>query len=101
MIIRIFKATVPFELHSEFEIKFKEISVPLVQNSKGLITLDIARPYKWNPKEFLMISRWESENDLANFAGEHWNQAHIPMGMEKYIEHCEVYHFENIELPAN
>jgi len=98
MIIRIFKATIPPELHDEFEIKFKEISVPVVNNYKGLISLEIGRPTKWNPEEFVMISQWENEMNLIEFAGENWNQAHIPNGMEKYIRECSVDHFETIEL---
>ncbi len=98
MIIRIFKATIPAKLHKEFEIKFKEISVPAVKNFKGLISLEIARPSKWNPEEFVMISRWQKEKDLIEFAGENWNQAHIPNGMEKYIEKCSVFHYESIKL---
>jgi len=99
MIIRIFKATIPTELHNEFEIKFKEISVPVVKNFEGLISLEIARPTKWNPNEFVMISRWKKEDDLINFAGDRWNEAHIPKGMEKYIEQCSVSHYKNIDMP--
>lgn len=98
MIIRIFRATIPVELHKEFEMKFREISVPVVKNHEGLISLEIGRPSKWNPEEFIMISRWNSENDLIAFAGENWNEAHIPNGMEKFIEKCSVFHYENIDL---
>lgn len=98
MIIRIFKAFIPLALHREFEIKFKEISVPMVKKFKGLISLEIARPTRWNPEEFVMISRWGSEHDLIEFAGENWNQANIPKGMEKYIERCSVSHHNYIDL---
>ena len=98
MIVRIFKAKIPVELHKEFETKFKEISVPIVKNSKGLISLEIGRPSKWNPEEFVMISIWKSQKDLIEFAGLNWNQAYIPKGMEKYVEECSVSHYESIEL---
>ena len=45
-----------------------------------------------------MISRWENEEDLIRFAGDSWNEAHIPKGMEKYIEHCSVNHYSNIDM---
>ena len=99
MIIRIFTATIPTELHEEFEAKFKEISVPLVKKYQGLVSLEIGRPSKWNPNKFVMVSRWESVKALIDFAGENWNQAHIPKGMEKYITACTVSHFEAIALP--
>ncbi|TAI47810.1 antibiotic biosynthesis monooxygenase family protein [Flagellimonas allohymeniacidonis] len=97
MILRIFTTTVPQELHAEFEQKFKEISTPLVKSFNGLIGLEIGRPTKWNPNDFVMISKWKSVADLIDFAGENWNQAHIPEGMEKYIESCSVCHYENID----
>lgn len=96
MIIRIFTAEVPQSLHAEFETKFKAISVPLVKNQKGLLGLEIAKPTEWNPNSFLMISKWASEEDIIAFAGEKWNEAHIPTGMEKYIEQCSVQHFVHI-----
>ncbi len=98
MITRIFTAIVPSSLHGEFEEKFKAISVPLVKNYDGLISLEIARPTQWNPEEFLMISRWEEEKHLIAFAGKEWNTAHIPQGMEKYIRECSVAHYENIDF---
>ena len=36
MITRVFQATVPAELHAEFEEKFKEVSVPLVSARPGV-----------------------------------------------------------------
>lgn len=98
MIIRIFKASIPSHLQSEFETKFKEVSVPLVKRFKGLISIEIAEPTRWNPEEFVMISRWSSESDLIEFAGQNWYRAHIPKGMEKYIEKCTVSHHRNITL---
>lgn len=97
MIIRIFTARIHKELHNEFEIKFKEISVPVVKNYNGLISLDLGKPTKWNPNEFVMVSRWEKEEHLINFAGDKWNEAHIPQGMEKYIKQCSVSHYINID----
>ncbi|WP_420322087.1 antibiotic biosynthesis monooxygenase family protein [Flagellimonas sp.] len=98
MIIRIFTASVPSTLHQEFEAKFKEISVPLVKGQQGLLGIDIAKPTEWNPNLFVMISKWASKEDLVRFAGEQWNEAHIPKGMEKYIETCSVEHFVNIPI---
>ncbi|HMB62399.1 MAG TPA: SRPBCC family protein [Eudoraea sp.] len=68
-----------------------------VKNHCGLISVEIAGPMQWNPLEFIMISRWESEKDIAAHAGENLNQAYIPKGMEAYIEKCSVSHFDNIE----
>lgn len=98
MIIRVFTATVSPELHQEFEEKFRAISVPLVESFQGLDSVEIGAPTAWNPNQFVMISKWQSEKHLIVFAGEQWNQAHIPKGMEKYISDCSVSHFYSIDL---
>lgn len=98
MIIRIFKATIPMELHTEFEVKFKEISVPLVKAYEGLISLKIGRPTQWNPDQFAMITHWDNEESLRIFAGEKWNEPHIPNGMEKYITDCTMDHYFAIDI---
>ncbi len=40
-----------------------------------------------------MISQWENEAALKAFAGELWNQAVIPPGMEKFVVDCWVNHY--------
>ena len=100
MIIRIFKAQIPTELQNEFEIKFKEISVPLVESFQGLLSIEIGKPSQWNPNQYVMITHWDNEESLKVFAGEKWNEAHIPEGMEKYISSCTVDHYYQIEIEA-
>lgn len=42
-----------------------------------------------------MVSRWADEAALADFAGENWNQAVIPAGMERYVAECWVHHYHD------
>ncbi len=98
MIIRIFTAEVPLDLQEAFEIKYKAISVPLVQNHPGLISLEIGKGSKWNPLEYVMVSRWESEEHLVNFAGENWSEALIPEEMETYIKQCSIQNFHQMDF---
>ncbi|WP_430968952.1 antibiotic biosynthesis monooxygenase family protein [Spongiimicrobium sp. 2-473A-2-J] len=98
MIIRIFRATVHKELHTEFMEKFREISIPLVKTQQGLVALEIGEPTQWHPNEFVMISTWETEQHIRNFVGDQWNEAHIPSGMEKYVVQCWVRHYRNVPL---
>jgi heme-degrading monooxygenase HmoA len=94
MITRIFRATVHKDLHREFEEKFLSVSIPAVKSHKGLISISVDRPTRWAPEEYVMVSTWECEDDLVGLAGERWNQAFIPKGMEKYIKECWVHHYE-------
>lgn len=93
MITRVFRAQIHPELKDEFEKKFADISLKIVKTARGNISVDIGKPTRWAPDEYGMISVWESESDLVEFAGDNWNQAHIPEGMEKFIKKCWVHHY--------
>lgn len=95
MITRIFRVAIHPELREEFEAKFAEISVKAVKDCAGHISVSIGKPTKWSLNEYVMISEWKDESALANFAGESWNKAVIPPGMEKYLVECWVHHYEN------
>ncbi|ALB42237.1 MULTISPECIES: antibiotic biosynthesis monooxygenase [Nostocales] len=95
MISRIFRVRVPLQFHQEFESKFLKVSIPLVKSYQGLVSVTIGRPTKWATEEYVMISIWENEQFVEDFAGENWHQAVIPEGMEKYITECWVHHYEN------
>ena len=94
MITRIFRVRVPRELHHEFEGKFLSVSIPVVKSHKGLVSVSVGRPTKWAPEEYAMVSTWENERVLENFAGKNWSQAVIPEGMGKYVAQCWVHHYE-------
>jgi heme-degrading monooxygenase HmoA len=78
MITRLFRARVPQSLTAEFEKKFLSVSVPYVEAAAGLVSVSVARPTRWIPDEYAMISIWRSEDDVAAFAGDDWNRAVIP-----------------------
>ena len=55
--------------------------------------MTIGRPTRWAPEEYVMLSVWENEQSVKDFAGEQWNQAVIPDGMEKFVADCWVHHY--------
>ncbi len=93
MITRIFRAQIYPNLKDEFEKQFADISLNVVRAAKGLVSVEIGKPTPWTPDEYGMISTWENELVLAEFAGENWNQAHIPARMEKFIKQCWIHHY--------
>lgn len=95
MIVRFFRVRVFASLRAEFEQKFETISVGAVEGAAGLHSVKIYRPTGWSPDDYAMISFWESEDDVRRFAGENWNKAFIPTGMEKYIAECWIEHFQS------
>ena len=88
---------VPAELHEEFEPLFRTNSIDAVRNSDGFLSVTIGKPTETAPNEYLMISKWRDQSSLIAFAGQNWNEAHIPAGMEKYVEQCWVNHYETFE----
>jgi len=98
MITRIFRVKVPEALHQEFEIKFSSISVNAVMSQKGLITVSIGQPTKWTPDEYFMMTTWQDEQSLRDFAGDNWNRAVIPEGMEKFVSECWVHNYETLSI---
>lgn len=95
MITRIFRVRIVAERKHEFEEKFSSISMDTVNRAKGFKSVHILKPAKWALHEYSMISTWENEESLATFAGENWNRAVIPPGMEKLVAECWVHHYES------
>ena len=94
-ITRVFRAEIHSGLLEEFEDKFATVSVHIAGSADGNISVTILRPTQWAPNEYCMITEWENEGSLKKFAGENWNQAVIPEGMEKYVQACSVDHYES------
>ena len=98
MIIRIFQITINPEYRNDFERDFKSISIETVEKHYGLISCHIGGPTKWNPDDYTMVTIWENEASLEEFAGKNWNQAIIPAEMQKYPKTFKVAHYENIKF---
>ena len=94
-ITRIFRVRSVPELREEFEEKFSSVSVHVVNEAAGFLSVSILKPTKWAPDEYAMISQWKNEAAIKSFAGEQWNQAVIPQGMEKFVVECWVHHYES------
>ncbi|TAD77130.1 MAG: hypothetical protein EAY70_09115 [Sphingomonadales bacterium] len=92
-IVRLFRVHIHSALRADFEAKFATISVNAVRIADGALGVDIFKPSRWNPDEYLMISRWRDEAALKRFAGKDWDRAFIPPGMEQFVAECEVHHF--------
>ncbi|ASJ90865.1 antibiotic biosynthesis monooxygenase family protein [Porphyrobacter sp. CACIAM 03H1] len=96
-IVRLFRVRIHADLHAEFAGKFATLSVDAVRGAEGALSVEILKPARWAPDEYLMISRWSDEAALAAFAGEDWNRAVIPPGMERYVADCSVHHYTTWE----
>ncbi|AUX69468.1 hypothetical protein CHX26_08170 [Porphyrobacter sp. HT-58-2] len=96
-IIRLFCVRIHADLREEFEAKFAAISVDAVRHARGALAVEICKPSRWDADEYLMISRWQDESSVKEFAGEDWSRAFIPQGMEKFVASCSVHHYTTWE----
>ena len=55
MITRIFRVQINSEKRMEFEAKFADISVKAVESQEGFLSVEIGKPSKWNPDEYLRL----------------------------------------------
>ena len=94
-ITRVFRVKIIAELRDEFEPLFQSKSLAAVNDAPGFIEASIGQPTSWTPDEYVMISVWENEQSLIDFVGSDWNQAHIPAGMEKFVDTCWVHHYKS------
>lgn len=93
MLTRIFRVVVTSDMPKEFERDFLSVSVLLVRSHAGLVSVHVGRPTEWTPEEYVMITIWNNKRNLVDIAGDHWNPAVIPAGMEKYSWACRYHHY--------
>ena len=92
MIRRIFKVRIDSNQRDAFERDFASVSVEAAVNREGFLGLEIGKPLRWNPDDYVMIGDWRDEASLVAFASTRWNRAVIPPPMEKYVVSCSVEH---------
>ncbi|MEP4431100.1 MAG: antibiotic biosynthesis monooxygenase [Hyphomicrobiales bacterium] len=95
MITRIYRVRIKNELRSEFEPLFKTIARSSVSKFSGCRQVIVGGPSLLTPDEYAMTSVWDNERSLEEFAGSDWSVAHIPDGMEKFIDECWLHHFHD------
>jgi quinol monooxygenase YgiN len=100
-VARVFRVQIEPKLRSEFEPLFRTLSVEAVSSAKGCYDVEVGFPTKWAPDEYVMITKWKSEEDLVDFVGLNWNEAHIPEDMEKFALKCELHHFDIASEPIS
>lgn len=96
MIVRVFRVVIHREFKEDFEKDFERISLPLVKAQEGLVSLSFGKVISQGSDEYALITTWQDQDALVAFCGQAWEQAVIPHGMERYIQECSVYHFEQL-----
>lgn len=96
MITRVYRVQIKAELREEFEPLFMTVAKGSVTKFSGCTRVVVGGPTPLTPNEYAMITDWDNETSLTAFAGTDWSVAHIPKGMERFVETCWVHHFEHM-----
>lgn len=96
MITRVYRVRIKPELRDEFEPLFRTVARSSVSECSGCKDVTVGGPTSVDPDEYAMISVWDSAESLSEFAGPDWSVAHIPDGMEKFVQACWLHHFHHI-----
>jgi len=93
MIIRVFKVNVVEALRSEFEEKFRDVALGVVDNHEGMISAEVGKSIADGDTEYLMFSVWKDLDSVKHFGGDDWQKAIIPEHMLKYMASFELKHY--------
>lgn len=75
---RICKMSIDPHKRAACERAFSTISVSALNKKKSLVSLEIGKPTKSNPNDYIMISNGQDEASSITCVGEHGNEAVIP-----------------------
>jgi len=92
-ITRIYRVQIHPNLRGEFEPLFRTVAIASVRDAIGCIEAKLGGPTAKSPNEYSVTSTWDSEESLTDFVGPNWAQAHIPEGMERFVNQCWVHHY--------
>lgn len=96
MITRIYRVRINPDLRQEFEPLFQTVARASVADCAGCLQVTVGGPSSDTPDEYAMISVWDGEESLRKFIGSDWTVAHIPPGMEKFVDTCWLHHFHHM-----
>ena len=95
MITRIYRVKIHPETRADFEPLFRTVARQSVENCTGCMRVVVGMPAAQTPDEYAMITEWSDSEALSAFAGSDWSVAHIPEGMEPFVDTCWVHHFQH------
>lgn len=90
---RIYRVSIKPNLRDEFEPLFRTVALASVTDCEGCTSATLGGPSTDSPNEYVLISRWRDLDALIAFAGDDWTKAHIPMGMERFVDQCWLHHY--------
>ena len=92
-IVRIFRCRVKAGRRDEWEKIVREVSVPKLSQSEGLLAYYPGAPLG-DPDEFTMVSVWRDRGAVRAYAGDSWREPVLYPGEEEILDEVHVHHYE-------
>ena len=96
MIIRVFRARIHPGKEDEFERFVRETGVPMTKAQAGCSHVAWGRSRWSDQPEFVVVSHWESIDQLAAFAGQRWREPVIEPEEEHMLAEVFCDHYETV-----
>ncbi|MEP1207768.1 MAG: hypothetical protein ABJM29_12745 [Rhizobiaceae bacterium] len=97
MIVRIFQVVTRPGKEEEFSAFFHETAIPLMRNTKGIVSVLPGAPRPESPREFSFVMVWENLQSLKDFVGEDYENPHIDPAEEELVESRSIKHYQLVE----
>ena len=97
MIVRIFQITTRPGKEMEFGEFFHKTAIPLMQNTKGIVSVLPGTPRTESPREFSFVMVWENLEALKAFVGEDYASPHIDPAEAELVESRSIKHYDLVE----
>ncbi len=94
MFIRVLMIEIHPEYKAVFETEFEALAKKMRDNAEGLNSVEILRAYPEDGAIYSMVTKWNSINDLRNYAGENWKQPSLPDPLHIFAKNFFIEHFE-------
>lgn len=94
MILRVFRARAKAGREKELESFLLSSAVPTIRQRKGCQSVYVGKPLELGLNEFILISTWQTKEDLIAFAGANWRKPVILPHEADVIEQGLVDHYE-------
>ena len=92
-VVRIFRCRVKAGRRAEWEQIVREVSVPKLSQSEGLLAYYPGAPLG-DSEEFSMVSIWRDLGAVRAYAGKDWSKPVIYDGEEQVLAEVHVHHYE-------
>ncbi|HVL88160.1 MAG TPA: antibiotic biosynthesis monooxygenase family protein [Candidatus Thermoplasmatota archaeon] len=98
MIVRVFRARPRPGKEKALEDYYIQTAVPQLQAQKGVRWVNFGRPLERGQEEYVLVSVWESKEDLIAFAGANWRKPKLLANEVDFVQDQVVDHYEMVPV---